>query len=142
MSRYNDIIHLPHHRSTKHPRMSMQDRAAQFAPFAALRGYGDAIHEASRYVESRIELSEDDKVQLDMKVQFLISHLKSQPKISVLYFVPDAKKQGGVYQTVEGNLRKIDEIQNTLSFTDKTIINLQDVFDITGEIFLSEKEQG
>lgn len=142
MSRYNDIIHLPHHQSTKHPRMSMQDRAAQFAPFAALRGYEDAIHEASRYVESQIELSEDDKVQLDMKVQFLISHLKSQPKISVLYFVPDAKKQGGVYQTVEGNLRKIDEIQNTLSFTDKTIINLQDVFDITGEIFLSEKEQG
>ena len=120
MSRYNDIIHLPHHQSTKHPRMSMQDRAAQFAPFAALRGYEDAIHEASRYVESRIEL----------------------PKISVLYFVPDAKKQGGVYQTVEGNLRKIDEIQNTLSFTDKTIINLQDVFDITGEIFLSEKGQG
>ena len=56
MENYDDIIHLPHHVSKKHPKLSMQQRAAQFAPFAALTGYEDAINETVRLTESEMEL--------------------------------------------------------------------------------------
>ena len=56
MEKYEDIINLPHHVSTKHPRLSMKQRAAQFAPFAALTGYEDEIKETVKLAEEEIEL--------------------------------------------------------------------------------------
>lgn len=130
--KYDDIIHLPHHTSPRHPRMSMHDRAAQFAPFSALTGYGDAIDETARLTDGRIELSEDAKALLDMKQRILAEQIHTHPKISVTYFVPDAKKSGGMYRAFTGHLKQIDKVEKILIFTDGQIVPVDDVFSIDG----------
>lgn len=92
MGKYDDIIHLPHHVSAKHPQMPALDRAAQFSPFAALTGYETAIAETARLVDRRIELDENRKEELDEKLQMAREQLALEPEIAVTYFVPDAKK--------------------------------------------------
>ena len=93
--KYGDIIHLPHPVSEKHPRMPMQDRAAQFSPFAALTGYEEAIYETGRLTEEKTELGEEEKAILDRKQQLLLEKLDERPTLTVTYFVPDEKKSGG-----------------------------------------------
>lgn len=110
MNKYEDIINLPHHVSKTRKPMSLYNRAAQFAPFAALTGYDDAIKETSRITEQRIELSEELKNMLNQKIKLISENIKLQPKVSITYFVPDNKKSGGVYKTISGNVRRIDEI--------------------------------
>ena len=66
---YDDIINLPHFESKKHPRMSLEARSAQFAPFAALTGYDEFIRETSRLTNERIEIDESLKIILDGKLQ-------------------------------------------------------------------------
>ncbi|MCD7784805.1 MAG: YolD-like family protein [Oscillospiraceae bacterium] len=127
---YEDIINLPHHVSKTHPQMSMQDRAAQFSPFAALTGYDDAIDETARLTGRKIELGEEAKEILDRKLQYLRSIISEQPEISVTYFVPDEKKDGGEYVTVSGNLKRIDEYERVMVLTDGEVIRLDDVIDI------------
>lgn len=105
---YNDILHLPHHVSTKHPTMPMSDRAAQFSPFAALTGHSDAIQETERLTGERVELSEEAKTLLDQKQQYLAS--LDRPELTVTYFVADTKKEGGAYVSTNGILKKIDEL--------------------------------
>ena len=130
--KYDDIINLPHHTSPRHPRMSMRDRAAQFAPFSALTGYGDAIDETARLTDGRIELSEDAKALLDMKQRILAEQIHTHPQISVTYFVPDSRKTGGTYKTVLGRLKRIDEVEKMLIFTDGQIVPVDDVLSIDG----------
>ena len=104
---YDDIINLPHHVSERHPHMSVSDRAAQFAPFAALTGYGDVIKETARLTETRPELSEDEKARMD--------HTQGENAgIVVTYFVPDARKSGGAYRRAAGKLRRVDKAEDTL----------------------------
>lgn len=131
---YQDIIHLPHHVSQKRPQMSMLDRAAQFSPFAALTGYEEAIHETGRLTDRKIDLSEEEKESLDRKQQFLLAKLHEQPALTITYFVPDAKKPGGAYVTKSGNLKKIDQMERWMLFTDGTKIPLPDIIDIESDL--------
>ena len=124
---YGDIIDLPHHRSAKRQPMSLHDRAAQFAPFAALKGYDEEIKETARVTDSRAELSEEEIFMLNEKTHFLLERIEENPKVRVTYFVPDEKKEGGSYQIKEGSLRRIDEVLRILHFTDRTEISIDDI---------------
>ena len=132
---YDDIIDLPHHVSVTRPRMSMIDRAAQFSPFAALTGYDAAIKETGRLTNERIELTEDSRAVLDRKQQLLLDNLADHPEVSVTYFVPDERKSGGAYVTVTSQVKKVDEYERLLILTDGTKIPLDEIQDLSGEIF-------
>lgn len=106
-SPYADIIHLPHHVSQKHPQMPTLDRAAQFAPFAALTGYDDSIAETGRLTTERRELSEQEQNELNRRFDFLISRLKSSSEVDIVHFIPDERKSGGEYQTTTGSIKNI-----------------------------------
>ena len=132
---YEDILNLPHHVSKTRPQMSMLDRAAQFSPFAALTGYDDAIKETGRLTDEKIEMDEDRKAALDMKQANLIEMIDEQPEISITYFLPDAKKSGGAYVTVTGNLKRFDEYERLLILTDGKKIPMDDIADIESDLF-------
>ena len=130
--RYDDIIDLPHHISPTRPHMSMSDRAAQFSPFAALTGYDGVIRESGRLTKERAELSEEELEILGRKQQYLMSIIEERPEITVTYFVPDSLKEGGEYMTCSGRLKRIDEYERKLIFTDGTKVNIDDVVEIEG----------
>ena len=130
MEKYDDIINLPHHVSTKHQRLSMEQRAAQFAPFAALTGYGDAIKETAKITEDRSELDDEEKIKLDNKLKKIQNNISNKPKVIVTYFVPDIRKSGGEYITKVGNLKKIDEYNQLLVLDDKTEIPIKEIIEI------------
>ena len=124
---YADIIDLPHHVSIRHPQMSMEKRAAQFSPFAAMVGHDAAIQETARFTEEKLELSEDEKDIIDGKLQWLEEHIKEQPEITVTYFQPDEKKNGGAYVTVTGFAKKIDDVSKLLLLQDDKAIPIKDI---------------
>ncbi len=132
---YDDIIHLPHHVSKTRPQMSMEDRAAQFSPFAALTGYDAAILETGRLTEDKLELGEETQAILDRKQRYLAEIIDTKPEITVTYFVPDEKKSGGAYSTVTGFLKRIDEYERVLMLTDGRKIQLDAVLDIESDMF-------
>lgn len=132
---YNDIIHLPHHRSKKYAHMSLHDRAAQFAPFAALKGYDGEIDESARRTEKRITLSEEQAFMLNERTRILLEHIHELPEICITYFVPDTKKAGGAYYEKAGALRRIDEVQRIFYFTDGMEIEVDNIFKIEGAVF-------
>ena len=134
---YDDIFDLPHHVSERHPQMSMYNRAAQFAPFAALTGHNAAITEAARLTEAEQELSESDAEVLNRKLAYLQS-LDEKPTISVTYFVPDDKKEGGSYHTATGIVKSVEPDKGILQFEDGTGIPVIRIKDIDGECFLTE----
>lgn len=130
MGKYDDIIHLPHHVSSTHPHMPMIDRAAQFMPFRALTGYEDAVHETARLTEEKVELTEDEKALLDVRLQQLAEQIDSQPQVTLTYFQPDKKKAGGSYVTVTGRLKKIDDFEGTLVLMDGQRIPIENILQI------------
>ena len=132
---YDDIIDLPHPTSAKHPRMPLPDRAAQFSPFAALAGHGAAIAETARLTDRRIELDEDTRAELDRKQRILMEFLAEQPEITITWFRPDGKKEGGRYAATTGRLKRIDETRRVLLLADQTAIPLEDVLAIEGDCF-------
>lgn len=134
---YDDIFDLPHHVSERHPQMSMYNRAAQFAPFAALTGHNAAITEAARLTEAEQELSESDAEVLNRKLAYLQS-LDEKPTISVTYFVPDDKKEGGSYHTATGIVKSVEPDKGVLQFENGTNIFVIHIRDIDGECFLTE----
>lgn len=105
--RYDDIIHLPHHISKKHPQMSIEKRAAQFAPFAALNGHAEAIKETERITMECPELDDDQKQQIDYQLQIL--HADMSRAVEIVYFKPDLYKEGGSFFTSIGCVKKIDK---------------------------------
>ena len=109
---YADIIDLPHHVSDHHPAMSLYDRAAQFAPFAALSGYDDLIREEGRLVGRRIELSESDLEQLNHRLARITSAIRggTRPIAEITYFIPDPFKASGRYETITERIRKVDSV--------------------------------
>lgn len=133
--RYDDIINLPHHVSPKHPQMAPLDRAAQFSPFAALTGHETAIKETARLTDERVELDENSKELLDMRLQIIREHLAEKPEVTVTFFEPDQKKSGGTYVTVTGYIKKIDEYAGKLVFEDGISVLMADVTAIESEIF-------
>lgn len=110
MKKYDDIIHLEHHQSSVHARMTMEDRAAQFSPFSALTGYEDAIDEAKRITDTKVELDENEMEGLNMKLKWIQEHLEEHPEVELIYFEPDLWKEGGEYQRIRGKVKRIDEV--------------------------------
>lgn len=128
--RYDDIIHLPHPTSIKHPRMSVYNRAAQFSPFAALTGYDALVDETARLTESRCELDEQRKSVLDERLRLLLEHINEGPQVDITYFVPDLKKFGGEYVSHSGELRRIDPTERSVLFADGLKLAIEDIYDI------------
>ncbi len=133
--KYADIIDLPHHTSVNRPRMSGIDRAAQFAPFAALTGYDGVIDETGRLTDHMVEISEEMKALLDQKHRLLLDVVDQHPEISVTYFVLDARKAGGMYKTVVGRLKSIDEYERIMLLINGTRISLDRIYGIECELF-------
>jgi len=127
---YEDIINLPHHVSTRHPQMSMMNRAAQFAPFAALTGHSAAIEETARLTESQQELADEDSEILNQKMNYLREAINEHPSISITYFEPDKKKVGGKYKSIEGQLQNIDDYNQTIVLKNGEAIPLKSILDI------------
>lgn len=132
---YEDIIRLPHHVSAIHPPMSRENRAAQFSPFAALTGYGDAVRETARLTDQKPELDDSRKEELGLRLQFLARHLPEHPTVTVSYFRPDERKEGGSYETVTAVVKKIDPVGKFLILRDGTRIPLDDLLELDGELF-------
>ena len=127
---YDDIIHLPHPDSPKHPRMSLYDRAAQFSPFSALTGHSAAIAETGRLTDRRVELDEYEMTRVDAELQHLQELLPGRPTASITHFVPDERKNGGSYQTVTGEVKRIDAVNGVIQMADRQCIPIADVFSI------------
>lgn len=135
MGKYDDMLSMPHHVSSKHPRMSLHDRAAQFSPFAALTGYQSVLGETARLTDRRIELSEDERAALDERLRLVAESMDDGPVISITYFVPDQKKDGGAYVTTAGTIKKIDEFERIITLKDGTRIPISEILSMEGRLF-------
>ena len=118
-NRYDDIINLPHHQSTERAHMSLHDRAAQFAPFAALSGHDAAVREEARLTDMAAILEEDRVAELDRALRESVGMT-----VSITYFQPDERKAGGKYVSVSGVLKKIDEYTGELVLADGTRVEI------------------
>ncbi len=130
MNEYETIIHFGHYEPRYHPRMSMENRSAQFSPFAALTGYEQIIHEVARRVDSYKELTEEEQSILDQKFQYLLAHLSESLIVTIVYFQKDPWKEGGSYLHHTGVVKKIDFSKNLLLFQDSFRVSLTSIFDI------------
>ena len=133
MNNYDDIINLPHY-EPKHPRMDAISRAAQFAPFDALTGYGEEISETARRTDRKISLDENELSVLDSKLQIISMHKEENPLIEITYFIKDDKKDGGVYETIKGTIKKIDYNNSIIILKDNTRIPIDNILDINSEL--------
>ena len=143
---YDDIIDMPHHVSERHPQMSMYNRAAQFAPFAALTGHDAAITEAARLTDAELELSESDAEVLNRKLAFILQHIKDYILVEIEYFEPDGKKAGGSfepdgkkaggsYRTKAGCIKDFDSLAGTLEMDDGSLLPIRYIKNIKGNCF-------
>lgn len=128
--KYEDIVNLPYPQPTDRPRMDATHRAAQFSPFAALRGYEDAVKETARYTEEAVELAEDEKLRLDAVLRQLQALLAEEPRAEVVYFRPDDRKSGGEYVTLTGVVRRIDTRRRTLTLEGDRVVPIDAIYDI------------
>ena len=130
MNKYDDIINLPHYELKIHKRMSMESRAAQFAPFAALTGYSDAIVETARLTTKEKILDEDSNNILNEKLHIIEDNINNKPIIKIKYFEPDLKKNGGKYINYEGKVRRIDNVKREIIFLDDKKIIFDNITEI------------
>lgn len=128
--KYDDIINLPHPTSKNHPRMKNIERAAQFSPFAALTGYDSAIKETARITETHIELDENEKARLNCQIRLLLEKLPTNPFVAITYYVPDSRKDGGAYQTVSGNIKKLIPVSASSYYVMKRRYQLMKLFSL------------
>lgn len=134
-SNYDDIIHLARPVSKRHPQMPLKNRAAQFAPFAALSGHKASVREAERLTDPFPELDEDKKEMLDQKIRRIKENLAQEPEIEFSYFTPDEKKDGGTCTAIRGKVKKIDEYGKKIIFTDGTALSTERICSVKGELF-------
>lgn len=134
MGNYDDIINLPRHQSLAHKHMSMNDRAAQFLPFAALTGYDASILETARLTAEKKVLSNEDKLEISNQINILNSHIKERPTVYITHFVPDSKKDGGCYQVIEGKIKKIDDYTKQIIFENNVRIDINCIYSIKSSI--------
>ena len=132
---YDDIMHLPHHVSMRHPQMRLYSRAAQFAPFAALTSYGEVVAETARHTSPKVEMMEDDRELLDRKLSILFSNLAERPTVSITYFQPDAHKEGGSYLTVTGVVKTIRDSERMILMDNGKRIGVDSIIGLEGEVF-------
>ena len=128
--RYDDIMLLPHHQSSKRAHMSLYDRAAQFAPFAALTGHEAAIEETTRLTEEEIVLDDTMIASINERLYEISQHLSEKRKVSITYFRPDAKKQGGAYLTDVGSIQKIKEVDQLVIMDSGIVIKMEQIIKI------------
>ena len=139
---YADILTLPHHKAANRPQMSMHDRTAQFSPFAALTGFDGVIAETGRRTEQKAELSESLMTLLDQKLTLIGDVIRDgyHPVVTVVYFVPDARKEGGSYQEYTGKVRQVDSVERKLVFladnnrSASKEISIDDILEIHGDL--------
>lgn len=134
MENYDDIINLKRPVS-KHPKMSLYQRSAQFAPFAALTGYEGQVKETARLTDRRIELDEEMKLILDLKIQVIKEMLSDNPEVEITYFIPDTKKDGGRYETIINNVKKIDSYNEHIIMQNNLKIEIKEIININSNIF-------
>lgn len=132
---YDDIMQMPHPTSSKHSRMPMRNRAAQFAPFSALTGYQEAVKETARLTDTRVELDEGAKAALDERLRMVQEHLGEAHELTFMYFVPDPKKPGGACVTVSGVVKKLNTYERTVVLQNGIGIPIDDILDINGKLF-------
>ena len=134
MSKYDDIINLPHHFSKTRKPMPMINRAAQFAPFAALTGHDEAIAETARQTAPRRILSSDEQEILSKRLAYAIDHIGERPNLTFTYFIPDTLKDGGRYVTITGVIRKYDALEKTVVLENNEILLIDNILSISGEM--------
>lgn len=134
MDNYEDIINLPYKKSPRRKHMSIEDRAAQFGAFKALRGHEDEIEETARLTNKKIELDEYEIEKLNEILISISSQLDKQPIVKITYFVPDSKKSGGEYITVCGIIKKIKTLEQIIILENNTIIPINDILLIDSNI--------
>ena len=137
MRRYGDIINLPHHEPTTHPRMSREARAAQFSPFIAQTGYEEEIQEAARATETRTSYDENVRAELDWRLHMLAEHANDKPDVAISFFIPDEHKEGGAIRRVHGRLETIDTSKRFLRLEDDTLVELDSVVELDSPLFSS-----
>lgn len=130
IERYANIITLPHHTSDKRPRMSRKNRAAQFSPFAALAGYDSEIKETTRLTDTKIEIDEDRISDINTKLQIIKDNIYENPDVTIEYYIPDKLKSGGMYKTLNGNVRIIDEFERNIVFSNGKRVPIDNIYDI------------
>ena len=134
MNKYEDIINLSRPIS-KHPKMTLYQRSAQFAPFSALTGYEGQVKETARQTYKKIELDEEIKLKLDLKIQIIQEMLHNNPEIEITYYVPDKIKNGGKYETIKNKVKKIDNYNQAIILQDDLKIDINEIIDIKSDIF-------
>lgn len=134
---YEDIVNLPPHISKRHPQPSMMDRAARFAPFAAITGYEEMVLEEARVTDERIDLDEGTLSLFNEKLNMIQEFLDEEPEVTITYFEPDKKKSGGAYVSVTGTVKRIDEYEHIVLMNDSKQIPIGEIYDIQSELFYS-----
>ena len=127
---YDDIINLPRRVSDKHPHMSIHDRAAQFAPFAALTGHSEAVSETARYVDEKIDLGEDAIKEIQDALNYIQEHISQSPQVTITYFVADDRKRGGRYVTETVKIKYVDNLEQNIRFDNGVCVKFENIFDI------------
>lgn len=134
MNNYDDIINL-NRPISKRPSSSMESRASQFAPFAALVGYDSEIKETARLTDKKIVLDDSQKEIISDKLNYLKDNINDQNEITITYFMKDSKKSGGKYLQKTGIIKRIDLVNQNIKFIDNSIISMKDIINIKGKIF-------
>lgn len=132
---YEDIIDLPPHISEKHPQPTMLERAARFAPFAAITGYEEMVLEEARVTQAKTELDENTLAILNEKLNLLRDALPLDQQVRITYFEPDLKKAGGTYKKINGVMKRIEDLERFVLMTDGRKIPIDDISEIESEIF-------
>ena len=130
MSKYDDIINLPHHVSKNRTPMSMENRAAQFAPFAALTGHDEELAKTARQTTPKKLLSDDEMASLTRKLARVIEQVPGQEEYTFMYFVPDVQKEGGKYVSITGTVKKYDEVARTITLSDGKVLLIDNILSI------------
>lgn len=131
MSSYDDIIDIPRWNPKSHPRMSEYDRAAQFAPFAALTGYDAMVSETARRTDVKEDLDEEQMLALDESLSIIVGRINEHPKISITWFRRDARKKGGAYVRTEGAVRDVELANRIIVLREGFRISLDDIASIS-----------
>ena len=127
---YDDIINLPRHVSDKHPHMSIHDRAAQFAPFAALTGHSEAVSETARYVDEKIDLGEDAIKEIQDALNYIQERISQSPQVTITYFVADGRKRGGRYVTETTTVKLINDLEQTVHLNSGVTVKYDNIYEI------------
>ncbi len=134
MNNYDDIINL-NRPISKHKHMTIEERSAQFAPFAALVGYNNAVKETARLTENKIEMNDEQQDMLNFKLRYLYDNINNKNEVTITHFVKDNKKVGGKYINTIGIIKQIDPVQENIKLSNNVIIYMNNIINITGDIF-------